>query len=207
MNLVTSLVTAIAMVLLLLPANARAEETCHCGLFGGMTYGHFAYENQDGGTEPGWGPTLGVFGNLAPFPSDFVLLTIEGSYFRIGTDEGNIFSPDVLADSYGQGISRRGRRETRSYLSAASLLNFTVGGRISPYLHIGPTLNFRLPDGTTYPGAVVFGGIYGIGINADHGRQSFMVEVRYLHHWSSTADENTPPSKARALVFVGGVGF
>jgi len=183
MNRSITLATVIALTALFLPAGAMAERTRHSGLFGGVTYGHFAYEDRDGGTVPGWGPTFGAFGELTPFPSDILALTIEGSYLRIGP-----------ADFHGFHIPEADPPavEGRAYLSTAPLLKLTSGGRISPYLQLGPTLNFRLPEGTSYPGAIVFGGVYGIGFAVPHGRRSFMAELRYMHHWQSSADGYTP---------------
>jgi hypothetical protein len=197
MNRTITFAPVITLVSVLLPAMAMAGGTRHSGFFGGVTYGHFAYEDRDGGTEPGWGPTFGAFGELTPFPSDLLALTIEGSYLRIGSaDFHGFYIPEADPPAL----------ESRAYLSAAPLLKLMSRGRVSPYFQLGPTLNFRLPEGTSYPGAIVFGAIYGIGLAVPHGHRSFMVELRYLHHWSSSAGY-TPPSRARALSFVGRVGF
>jgi len=199
---------------LALPTTARAEAVAHSGFFGGATYGHFAYEDGRGGTEPGWGPTFGAFGELTPFPSDILLLMIEGSYLRIGSGDQHYFYPDETSDPQGtartaEDGSRPALRESRAYLSAAPLFKLTTPGpgRFGLYAHAGPTLNVRLPEGTSYPGALVLGSLYGLGLGALEGRRSFMVELRYMHHWSSSADDWSPPSQARALTLIGKIGY
>ncbi len=203
---------ALVLSTLALPATARAEAAAHSGFFGGATYGHFAYEDGRGGTEPGWGPTFGAFGELTPFPADILLLTIEGSYLRIGSGDQHYYYPAETSDLQGtvrtaEDGSRPALRESRAFLSAAPLIKLTTPGRLGLYAHAGPTLNFRLPEGTSYPGALVLGSLYGLGLGALEGRRSFMVELRYVHHWSSSADDWSPPSQARALTLIGKIGY
>ena len=215
MNCTLSFTVAV-VVGLLAPASALPDATSHSGLFGGVTYGRFTYQGL-GDTEAAWGPMFGAFAELAAFPSDMLLLTIEGSYLRIGSGSDQYYPDDQIAPPPPQqdGASNTRLqpapladvRESRTYVSIASFLKVTTTKRITPYLQLGPTLNIRLPDGTHHSNTLALGGACAVGISAVHGRQAFMAELRYMQAWSSSESDDIPASRAQALVLAGKIGY
>lgn len=87
------------------------------------------------------------------------------------------------------------------------MLKLTADGPIDAHLELGPTINLRFPKGNSYSTGLVFGGTYGLGVGVPIGRHHLMLDARYMHHWSSSADDYDRPSAARALMFLGKFGF
>ena len=170
----------IALILSAAPCPVHAQVITHFGLTAGATHSQISYTfyattyHLDG---PGY--SVGVFTELAPFPTRHLTLLVAGSYLHHSVDPPYV---------------RPGSTVDVSYLSVPLLAKITLlPNSATPYLVMGPLLQLETsgisPLG--YGDPLYLGAAVGLGTEFSLGRRALSADVRY-HQVRASTDDGLP---------------